>query len=66
MAQCESGEDDWMNSAVAGDSEVGDDGREVGDSGNKRRPVEQLCWGDGENGSDPTKLLGNGEEDGSV
>lgn len=66
VAQCESGEEDWMDSAVAGDSEAGDGGREVGDSGSNRWPLEQLCWGEEENGSDPTKVLGNGEEVGSV
>lgn len=66
VAQCESGEEDWMDSAVAGDSDAGDGGREVGDSGSNRRPVEQLCWGEEEKESDPSKVLGNGEEVGSV
>lgn len=66
VAQSDSGEEDWMDSAVAGDSDAGDGGREVGDSGSKRRPLEQLCWGEEENGSDPPKLPGHGEEGGSV
>lgn len=67
VAQRESGgEEDWRDCAVAGDSDAGDDGREVGDSGSNRRLLEQLCWGEEENGSDPSKVLGNGEEVGSV
>lgn len=66
VAQCESGDEDWMDSAVAGDSDAGDGGREVGDSGSSRRPVEQLWWGEEENGSDPSKAVGNSEEVGSV
>lgn len=66
VAQCESGEEEWMDSAVAGDSDAGDGGREVGDSGSKRRPLEQLWWGEEENGSDTPKVLGHGEEGGSV
>lgn len=66
VAQCESGEEDWRDSAVAGDSDAGDGGREVGESGSNRRPLEQLCWDEKEKGSDPSKVLGNGEEAGSV
>lgn len=55
-----------MDSAVAGDSEAGDGGNEAGESGCERRPFEQVWCGEEENGRDPVKGGGHGDEGGSV
>lgn len=55
-AECKRGEEDWTHSALAGESEAGDGGKEVGARGCGR----QVCWRE-ESGSDPV-----GDEGGSV
>lgn len=59
--QCERGEEERTDSAVAGESESGDGGNEVGESGS-----EPVCCGDEEKGRDPPKGEGHGDEGGSV
>lgn len=49
-----------MDSAVAGESEAGDGGNEVG----KRQPFEQVCWRE-ENSREPLKGARHGDEGGS-
>lgn len=65
-AQCDRGEEEWIDSAVAGERDAGDGGSEVGDSGSKRRWLERVCWGEAESGREPLKVMGHGEEGGSV
>lgn len=59
-AECKRGEEDWTHSALAGESEAGDGGKEVAERGCGRQPLEQVCWQE-ESGSDPV-----GDEGGSV
>lgn len=51
---------------MAGESEAGDGGNEVGESGCETRPFVQVCCGEVENGRDPLKLVGHGDEGGSA
>lgn len=60
VAQCKRGEEDWTHSALDGESEAGDGGKDVGESGCGRQPFERVCCGE-EKGSDPV-----GDEGGSV
>lgn len=55
-----------MDSAVAGESEVGDGGNEMGESGSETWPLEQVRCGEEEKGTDPPKVVGHGDEGGSV
>ena len=55
-----------MDSAVAGESEVGDGGNEMGESGSETRPLEQARCGEEEKGTEPPKVVGHGGEGGSV
>lgn len=64
--QCERGEEEGTDSAVAGESEAGDKGNEVGESGCERWPLEQVRCGEDENGTEPLKAGGHGDEGGSA
>lgn len=64
--QCDRGEEEGIDSAVAGESEVGDGGNEIGESGSETRPFEQVCCGEEEKGRDPPKAVGHGDKGGSV
>lgn len=61
--QCERGDKEWRDSAVAGESEEGDGGKEMGESGRERRSIEQpVCCGEDEKGRDPPKVEVHGDE----
>lgn len=58
-----------MDSAVAGEREVGDGGNEIGERGSEIRLLEQVCCGEEEKGRDPPKVVvvgHDGDEGGSV
>lgn len=58
--QCERAEEECVDSAVAGESEVGDEGNEIGESGSERQPFEQVSCSEEEKGKDPPKVVGHG------
>lgn len=56
VTRCNRGEEDWTDPALAGESEAGDGGKDVGESGHGRQMLEGVCCGE-DNGRAP---LGDG------
>ncbi|CAB1435145.1 unnamed protein product [Pleuronectes platessa] len=48
-----------MDSAVAGESEMGDGGKEMGESGSEIRPLQVVCSGEEERVMNPPKVVGH-------
>ncbi|KAG7225800.1 hypothetical protein INR49_014451 [Caranx melampygus] len=63
--KCKRGEEELTDSTVAGESEEGEGGNEIGESGSEIWLLEQVCCGEEEKGREPPKGLEHGDEGGS-